>query len=43
MVGLNEIIVQLKQILTDKTKTIVRPLVNIVGKLAEACGKDFKN
>ncbi|CAD8120601.1 unnamed protein product [Paramecium sonneborni] len=41
--GLNDLINMLKQRLNDNNKQLVRPIVQIVGRVAEACGKDFKS
>lgn len=42
MTGIKDLVEVLKLSISDKSKTIIRPILSAIGHLAEACGKDFK-
>ena len=43
MNGLTELFGLLKSRLSDNNKGVIRAIIQITGRLAEACGKEFKN
>ena len=40
--GLADLFNLVKTKMGDQNKGVIRPMISIVGRLAEACGKDFK-